>query len=49
MTQKLKEIGTRSRLEIERHLGCRVFLELFVRVTKDWSKDPRSLKELGYR
>ena len=47
--KKLKEIGTRSRLEIEKHLGCRVFLELFVRVTKDWSKDPRSLKELGYR
>jgi GTP-binding protein Era len=45
----LKEIGTQARLEIEKHLGCRVFLELFVRVTKDWSKDPKSLKELGYR
>jgi GTP-binding protein Era len=47
--KKLKEIGTQARLEIEKHLGCRVFLELFVRVTKDWSKDPKSLKELGYR
>ncbi|HOO36965.1 MAG TPA: GTPase Era [Deltaproteobacteria bacterium] len=45
----LKEIGTQSRREIERLLGNRVFLELFVRVTRDWSKDPKSLKDLGYR
>lgn len=45
----LKDIGMRSRQEIERLLGCNVFLELFVRVTKDWSKDPKSLRELGYR
>jgi GTP-binding protein Era len=46
---KLKEIGTASRHEIERLLGCKVYLELFVRVTKDWSKSPKSLKDLGYR
>jgi len=46
--KKIKEIGTQARLALERYLGCRVFLELFVRVTKDWSKDHRSLKELGY-
>jgi GTP-binding protein Era len=45
----LKEIGTQARREIERLLGSKVFLELFVRVTKDWSKDAKSLKGLGYR
>lgn len=44
----LKEIGTKSRLDIQRLLGVRVFLELFVRVTKDWTKNPRELKRLGY-
>jgi GTP-binding protein Era len=47
--KQLKEIGTQSRLEIERLVGSRVYLELFVKVTKDWSKDPKSLKELGYK
>lgn len=47
--KQLKEIGTQSRQEIERLVGSRVFLELFVKVTKDWSKDPKSLKELGYK
>jgi GTP-binding protein Era len=45
----LKEIGTEARLEIERLIGCRVFLTLFVRVTKDWSKDTKGLKDVGYR
>lgn len=44
----LREIGTQARHEIERLLGCRVFLELFVRVSKDWSKNPKRLKDLGY-
>lgn len=44
----LKEIGTQARREIERLVGSKVFLELFVRVTKDWSKDPKALKKLGY-
>jgi GTP-binding protein Era len=46
---KLKEIGTQARLDIEELVGSKIFLELFVRVTKDWSKDFRSLRELGYR
>jgi len=45
----LKEIGTRSRKDIERLLGCHIFLGLFVRVTKDWRKDPRALADFGYR
>ncbi len=44
----LKEIGTEARHELERFFAARVYLELFVRVTRDWSKNPRILKELGY-
>jgi len=45
----LKEIGTQARLDIQRLIGTKVFLELFVRVTKDWTKNPHELKRLGYR
>ena len=44
----LKEIGTQARLDIQRLIGTKVFLELFVRVTKDWTKNPHELKRLGY-
>jgi GTP-binding protein Era len=44
----LKEIGTRARLEMEKFFAARIFLELFVRVAKDWTSDPRLLKEFGY-
>lgn len=45
----LKEIGKEARIDIQRLLGTRVFLELFVKVTRDWSKRPGALKELGYK
>jgi len=44
----LKKIGTLARAEIERFLGAKVFLELFVRVKKDWTINERSLREFGY-
>ena len=44
----LKKIGTDARSEIERFLDTRVFLELFVKVRRDWSEDRRALKEMGY-
>jgi len=44
----LKEIGTKARIEMEKFFASRVFLELFVRVAKDWTSDPRLLKEFGY-
>ena len=45
----LTEIGTRARLEIEEMTDKKVFLELFVKVRKDWRQNPRILKELeGY-
>lgn len=39
----LKEIGTQTRAELEGLLGCKVFLELFIRVDKDWTQRPHSL------
>lgn len=44
----LKTIGTNARIDIEKLLQTKVFLELFVRVKKDWTKDVKSLKEFGY-
>ena len=45
--QRLKEIGTSARLELEEMLGRKVFLETRVKVEKGWTADPRKLKELG--
>jgi GTP-binding protein Era len=45
----LREIGKQARLDIESLLGTRVFLELWVRVKKQWRKDPRALREFGYQ
>jgi GTPase len=45
---RLKEVGTNSRAHIEDLLGTRVFLDLHVRVAKDWQRDPRQLRKLGF-
>jgi GTP-binding protein Era len=45
--ERLREIGRRSRLELEALFGVKVFLELFVRVEPGWARNPRRLKELG--
>jgi len=45
----IKDIGKLARKDIEKHLGCRVYLDLWVGVKKDWRKDKKSLKEMGYR
>ncbi len=42
----LKAIGTQARLELEEVLGRRVFLELFVKVERNWTRDPRRVAEL---
>jgi GTPase len=43
----LKEIGKQARAELEALLGCKIFLELFVRVDRDWTQNPHSLTEMG--
>ena len=45
---KLKQIGEAARLEIENLVDSRVFLKLFVRVQKNWSKDTKALRKFGY-
>jgi GTP-binding protein Era len=45
---KLKQIGTRSREQIENMLECKVYLKLFVRVQKNWRKDTRAIRRFGY-
>jgi GTP-binding protein Era len=44
----LKQIGTRARLDMERFFGTRIFLELFVKVSRDWTRDSQMLEEFGY-
>jgi len=45
---KLKQIGKASREDLERFLGAKVYLKLFARVQKNWSKDTKALRRLGY-
>ena len=45
---RLRDIGAESRPEIERLLGTAVFLDLHVKLAKDWQKDPKQLRRLGF-
>jgi GTP-binding protein Era len=45
---RLREVGTRARRQIEELLGQRVYLDLHVRVAKDWQRDPKQLRKLGF-
>ena len=45
---RLKEVGTRARRQIEAFLGTRVYLDLRVKIAKDWQRNPRQLRRLGF-
>jgi GTP-binding protein Era len=45
---RLKDVGTKSRQQIEALLGTPVFLDLHVKVAKDWQRDPKQLRKLGF-
>jgi GTP-binding protein Era len=45
---RLREVGSNARREIEELLGERVYLDLHVRVAKDWQRDPKQLRRLGF-
>jgi GTP-binding protein Era len=45
----LKKTGTEARKDMEDFFGRKVFLELFVKVSKDWREKPLALKRFGYR
>ncbi len=44
---RIKDIGTRARQDIERLIGHRVYLELFVKVEEDWRNSARALNDMG--
>ncbi|MEV6262233.1 GTPase Era [Streptomyces sp. NPDC051784] len=46
--KRLKDVGTKSRKHIEALLGTPVFLDLHVKVAKDWQRDPKQLRKLGF-
>ncbi|GMA54860.1 hypothetical protein GCM10025857_62170 [Alicyclobacillus contaminans] len=45
----LKHIGTKARQDIEKMLGDKVYLELWVKVQKDWRDRQQSLNNFGYK
>lgn len=45
---RLREIGSQSRKNIEALLGTKVYLDIHVKVAKDWQRDPRALGRLGF-
>ena len=45
---RLKVVGTRARKEIEALLGVPIYLDIRVKVAKDWQKDPKQLRRLGF-
>ncbi|MBI4395351.1 MAG: GTPase Era [Candidatus Omnitrophica bacterium] len=47
--EKMKQIGKAAREDLERFFGKKVFLELWVKTLKNWKKDERELKRLGFQ
>ena len=45
---RLREVGTNARKGIEALLGTRIYLDLHVKVAKDWQRDPKQLVKLGF-
>lgn len=45
---RLKEVGSVARVQIEKVLGAKVYLDLHVKVAKDWQRDPKQLGRLGF-
>jgi GTP-binding protein Era len=47
--EKLKTVGTQSRLLLEEFIGSKVFLELYVKVDEDWRNNEQRLRAFGYK
>jgi len=45
---RLREVGTAARIQIEKLLGTKVYLDLRVKIAKNWQRDPRQLRRLGF-
>jgi GTP-binding protein Era len=46
--ERLRQVGTDARRQIEALLGTRIYLDLHVKVAKDWQRDPKQLRRLGF-
>lgn len=46
--ERMKQVGTVARHQIEALLGTRVYLDLHVKIARDWQRDPRQLRRLGF-
>ncbi len=46
--ERLRQVGSDSRRQIEALLGTKVFLDLHVKIAKDWQRDPKQLRKLGF-
>ncbi|MFI6100201.1 GTPase Era [Lentzea sp. NPDC051213] len=46
--ERLKQVGIASRKQIEALLGTRVYLDLHIKIAKDWQRDPKQLRRLGF-
>ena len=46
--ERLKQVGTTARKQIEALLGTKVYLDLHVKIAKDWQRDPKQLRRLGF-
>ena len=46
--ERLKDVGTRARRQIEALLGTRIYLDLHVKIAKDWQRNPKQLRRLGF-
>jgi GTP-binding protein Era len=45
---RLRQVGTNARKQIEALLGTPVYLDLRVKIAKDWQRDPKQLRKLGF-
>jgi len=46
--ERLREVGSRARTHIQKLLGSKIYLDLHVKVAKDWQRDPKQLRRLGF-
>jgi GTP-binding protein Era len=45
---RLRQVGSDARRQIEALLGTRIYLDLHVKIAKDWQRDPKQLRKLGF-
>jgi GTP-binding protein Era len=45
---RLRQVGADSRRQIEALLGTKIYLDLHVKIAKDWQRDPKQLRKLGF-